>query len=63
MYKRKTKDEGQIVTNYGYGREVECVEDTRREAWQRVKEYKENAQGLIEIKVFKKRVKLEEVTK
>lgn len=56
-YIRKTYDEYNIVTNYGYGWEVECTEETLYEAKQRKKEYIENASGLIGIKIVKRRVK------
>ena len=53
-YVRKTYDEYEIVTNYGYGWEVECTEDSIKEARQRVKEYRENAH-LIGIRIAKRR--------
>lgn len=58
-YVRKTRDEYDIVTNYGYGWEVECTEETMKEARQRKKEYIENARGLIGIKIVKRRVRKE----
>ena len=58
-YVRKTYDEYDIVTNYGYGWEVECTEETMKEARQRKKEYLENACGLIGIKIVKRRVRKE----
>jgi hypothetical protein len=44
MYARKTRDEWQLHINYGYGDgwEHEISEDTRKEAIQRRKEYREN---------------------
>ncbi len=54
-YVRKTYDEYEIVTNYGYGWEVECTEDSIKEARQRVKEYRENAHNLIGIRIAKRR--------
>ena len=56
-YIRKTEDEYQIVTNYGYGWEVEVTEPTRAEARKTAKEYLENAQGLMGIKIVKKRIR------
>jgi len=53
-YTRKTKDIYNIVTNYGYGWEVECTEETYEEAKQRLKEYRENTNA--QIKLEKKRV-------
>lgn len=60
-YVRKTYDEYNIVTNYGYGWEVECTEETMNEARQRKKEYLENARGLIGIKIVKHRARKENV--
>lgn len=54
-YQRKTIDEFQIQTNYGYGWDVECCEFTRREALQRLREYRENTNA--QIKIVKKRIK------
>lgn len=62
-YIRKTHDEYDIVTNYGYGWEVECTESTLKDARQRVKEYRENAQGLCDIHIAKRRVKNRSVLK
>lgn len=56
-YARKTHDEYDIVTNYGYGFEVEFTELTLKEAVQRKREYLENAQGLKSIRIIKRRVK------
>lgn len=56
-YVRKTYDEYQVVTNYGYGWEVECTEETMKEARQRKKEYMENASGLRGIRIVKRRVR------
>ena len=56
-YQRKTEDEYQIVTNYGYGWDVECVESTMEDARRTAKEYRENACNLRGVKIIKKRVK------
>lgn len=53
-YTRKTKDIYNIVTNYGYGWEVECTEETYKEAIQRFKEYRENTTA--QVKLEKKRI-------
>lgn len=58
-YERKTRDEYEIVTNYGYGWEVECSEDTLKEAQERKKEYLKNAKWLVGIYIRKRRVKKE----
>lgn len=59
-YQRKTYDEYDIVTNYGYGWEVECTESTLIEAKRTKKEYTENAAGLLGIKIVKRRAKKEQ---
>ena len=59
-YVRKTYDEFDIVTDYGYGWEVECTESTRRDAQRTYKEYVDNAHGLIRIKIVHRRVRKEE---
>lgn len=58
-YIRKTYDEYDIVTDYGYGREVECTEPTLKEAKQTKKEYLANARGLVSINIVKRRVRKE----
>lgn len=57
-YERKTRDEYEIVTNYGYGWEVEVTEDTVEEARKRKREYLENARGLVGIYIRKRRVRI-----
>jgi hypothetical protein len=42
MYKRKTTDEYAIQGNYGQGFEDVTTETTRKEAKERLKEYREN---------------------
>jgi hypothetical protein len=56
-YKRKTVDEFQIHGNYGYGHGFEEVtaESTRKEALDRLREYRENEPG-IPFKLVTKRV-------
>ena len=55
-YIRKTKDEYNIMGNYGYGWDFECMYDTFKEAKQGLKEYRENGSGTYRLE--KKRVKL-----
>ena len=63
MYKRKTVDEWQIWTDYGYGLEHETTETSRRDAREQVKCYLSNCASILkEIKIIKKRVKIEEAT-
>ncbi len=38
-YVRKTKDVYELVTNYGYGEEVECTYDSIKEAREDFKRY------------------------
>ena len=58
-YVRKTKDEYIVQGNYGYGHgfEDECSEETRKEALERLKEYRDNAPGIYRLIV--RRVKIE----
>jgi hypothetical protein len=58
-YKRKTVDEYQLWTNYGYGWENETIEETWKAAKEQKKCYLDNATNLIGIKIIKKRIKLE----
>lgn len=57
MYERKTYDEWEIWTNYGYGWECECTESTYEEARTNYRTYLENARDLIGIKLRKRRVR------
>jgi hypothetical protein len=61
-YTRKTRDIYQLITNYGYGKEVELIEYSFKEAKQRKLEYLENAQGLISIEIKKTRERVENET-
>ena len=56
-YIRKTRDEYQLLCNYGYGDgwEYLIAEDTMKEAKQRKKEYMENEPQYL-YKIVKKRV-------
>ena len=58
MYKRKTRDEFEIQVDYGYGCgwETEITEDTRKEAKERLKEYRANCQYAV--RMIKKRVRI-----
>lgn len=58
MKKRKTIDEYHIEGNYGYGWEVVTAEDTRKEALQRLKEYRENEPYFF--RIIKRRIKIED---
>lgn len=60
MYIRKTRDEYAVQGYYGhtYGWEDVCTEETRKEAWQTLKEYRENELG-TPFRIKKRRVKLE----
>ena len=57
-YIRKTKDEFQVHGNYGQGWEEVTCEDSRKEARQRLKEYRENDPDHT-YKLVCKRVKIE----
>lgn len=49
MYKRKTVDRWDLMSNYGYGWECEDREYTPKAAKQRLKEYQENGGGCYRI--------------
>ena len=55
MYKRKTVDRWDIMTDYGYGWECECSEYTWKEAKQTAKEYRENIRGAVRIEKHRER--------
>jgi len=54
MYKRKTRDEWQLHSNYGYGWECECIAENFVDAKRLVREYRENTTG--EHKIVLKRI-------
>lgn len=57
-YVRKTRDEYQIVGHYAHGWEEVTVEDTHKEARERLKEYRENERGTA-FKMVRRRVRKE----
>jgi hypothetical protein len=57
-YSRKTYDEWQIQGFYSGQWEEVCSEDNRKEAFQRLKEYRENERG-THFKIKKVRIKIE----
>ena len=59
MYRRKTVDRWDVMTNYGYGWECECCEYTQREAKQRLKEYRENIRGAVKLEKHRERIESE----
>ena len=58
-YKRKTRDEWTVQGNYSWapGWEDECSVDNRKDARQRLREYRENGPGMY--RLIKRRVPLE----
>lgn len=56
MYVRKTRDEWQILSNYGYGWEEVTAASTRAEAKALLKDYRDNQPQPC--KVVKRRVKI-----
>ena len=54
-YVRKTYDEYEVWTNYGYGWEVEVTEPTRKEAVETMKAYILNCRELSGIKIVRRR--------
>jgi hypothetical protein len=59
MTQRKTRDEWQLWSNYGFGWEHELSEDTAKEMRQRLQEYRINCPQ-YQFKAVKKRVKIDE---
>lgn len=57
-YKRKTRDEWVLLSNYGYGWDEELTEDTYKEAMEQLKTYRANTNGMH--KIIKRRVKIKE---
>lgn len=62
-YKRKTKDIWQLITNYGYGSEIECEYDDEEEALEDFDRYKkEQNEGflpnLISVMLMKRRIRI-----
>lgn len=57
-YTRKTSDEYEIQGNYAHGWEEVTSEDTRKEARERLKEYRENERGTA-FRIVKRRVRME----
>lgn len=57
-YTRKTRDRWDIVTNWGYGWEVENSEYTREDARRSLKEYRENSAGRFAVRMEKHREKI-----
>lgn len=60
MYVRKTVDVWELQLDYGFGWEKTLTEYTRKEARERLKEYREN-QPQYPARIVKKRVRKEEV--
>lgn len=58
-YTRKTRDRWDILTNYGYGWEVENSEYTREDAKRSYREYRENACGRYSTRLEKHREPIE----
>lgn len=60
MYKRKTRDEWQVQGLYSSQYGYECVDvlNTRKEAWESLKAYREN-EGGVSFKIVKKRVRID----
>lgn len=58
-YVRKTIDRWDILTNWGYGWDVECSEYTRAEAIKVYRQYRDNASGRYSVRLVKKREKKE----
>jgi hypothetical protein len=57
MYKRKTVDEWQLWSNYGFGWEHETSDISRADGLNTLREYRTNAGHIGVFKLLKKRVK------
>lgn len=55
-YQRKTRDRWDIITNYGYGWEVECSEYTHEEAAKRRQEYCENTNAMVRVEKHREKI-------
>ena len=60
MYKRKTKDEYDVMGFYDNTLAYICTEDTMIEARARLKEYRDNDPYVTGLHIKKRRVKIEE---
>lgn len=58
-YQRKTRDEYIIQGNYGAGYEDVTAEDTRQEARERLKEYRQNEPQYAH-RMIKRRIRIEQ---
>ena len=58
MYKRKTRDRWDIMTNYGYGWECECSAYSFAEAKADVKAYRENTTASVRIEKHRERLEV-----
>ena len=56
IYKRKTIDRWDIMTNYGYGWECENSEYTLKDAKRSLREYRENVQGDVRLEKHRERI-------
>ena len=56
VYKRKTIDRWDIMTNYGYGWECECSEYTWKEAFVNFKAYQENTKALVRLEKHREKI-------
>lgn len=60
MYKRKTKDEYDLMGFYDGVLTSICTEDTLKEAKERLKEYRDNDPYVTALHIKKRRVKIKE---
>ena len=58
-YTRKTVDRWDILTNYGYGWEVENSEYTREDGKRSYREYRDNLTGRASVKIEKHHEKIQ----
>lgn len=56
-YVRKTRDEWEVQSNYGYGWDLETTEDSLQGAREQLKTYRENINAPV--RIVKRRVRIQ----
>lgn len=59
-YVRKTRDEWDIQTDYGFGWATECTEVTAKAAKEQYRCYLENVGGICAVRKVKRRVRIDQ---
>jgi hypothetical protein len=58
VYTRKTKDVWAIMGNYGYGWEEVTAEDTKKDAIEQLKTYRDNENYPFKIKKYREKLNI-----